>query len=102
MEHQNDPNRCNNLNKMATVRVPKDPIEHRDKLGRLLKEGDCVAYPNSNTLAVGIIKKIHPKLIGVAHLGQKHSWQGNSNKYPSDLVLLDGPEVTMYLIKNSS
>ena len=87
---------------MATVKVPKDPIEHRDKLGRLLKVGDCVAYPSSNNLSIGIIKKLNPKLVGVAHLGQRSAWRGNSNKYPSDLVLLDGPEVTMYLIKNSS
>jgi len=80
-------------------KVPKAPIEHRDKLGRLLKIGDCVAYPGSNTLMIGIIKKFNPKMVGLAMIG-KHPW-GPSNKYPSDIVLLDGPEVTMYLIKNS-
>ena len=82
-------------------KVPKAPIEHRDKLGRLLKVGDCVAYPDSNSLSVGIVKKLNPKLVGIGYLGKKSSWRGNSNKYPDDLVLLDGPEVTMYLIKNS-
>jgi hypothetical protein len=83
---------------MATS--PKPPIEHRDRLGRLLKVGDCVAYPSSNTLVIGTIKKLNPKMIGVNKVGVKG--RGPSNKYPSDLVLLDGPEVTMYLIKNSS
>ena len=74
--------------------------EHKDKLGRLLKIGDCVAYPSSNTLIVGVIKKINPKMVGVAQLG-KNSW-GPKNKYPSDCVLLDGPEVSMYLLKMNS
>jgi len=75
-------------------------IEHKDKLGRLLKIGDCVAYPSSNTLIVGVIKKINPKMVGVAQLGKK-SW-GPKNKYPQDCVLLEGPEVTMYLLKSSA
>ena len=77
----------------------KAPIEHRDKLGRLLKVGDCVAYPGSNTLFIGTIKKLNPKMLGVARVG-KNNW-GPSNKYPSDVVLLDGPEVAMYLLRES-
>ena len=79
--------------------MSKPVPEHRDKLGRLLKVGDCVAYPGSNTLMIGTVKKLNPKMVGVAMVG-KRAW-GPSNKYPSDLVLLDGPEVTMYLLKNS-
>jgi len=77
----------------------KETPEHRDLLGRLLNIGDCVAYPSSNTLIIGVVKKLNPKMVGVERLGKKY-W-GPSNKYPNDLVLLDGPEVTMYLIKNS-
>ena len=80
--------------------MAKEVPEHRDKLGRLLKIGDCVAYPGHNTLMIGIVKKLNPKMVGVSRLG-KNNW-GPSNKYPSDIVLLDGPEVTMYLIKNSA
>ena len=77
----------------------KKPVpEHRDKLGRLLKVGDCVAYPSSNSLAIGTIKKLNPKMVKVAKLGSKFKSDGN-NKYPTDLVLLDGPEVSMYLLK---
>lgn len=74
--------------------------EHKDKLGRLLKVGDCVAYPGSNSLIIGVVKKINPKMIGVSMLG-KHAW-GPSNKYPEDCVLLEGPEVTLYLLKMNS
>jgi hypothetical protein len=79
--------------------MPKEVPEHRDLLGRLLNVGDCVAYPSSNSLVVGIVKKLNPKMVGVSQLG-KNRW-GDSNKYSNDLVILDGPDVTMYLIKNS-
>ncbi len=80
--------------------MSKEIIEHRDKLGRLIKIGDCVAYPGSNSLIIGTVKKINPKMIGVTAVG-KNRW-GPNNKYPNDCVLLDGPEVTIYLLKNSS
>jgi hypothetical protein len=79
--------------------MSKEAPEHRDKLDRLIKVGDCVAYPSSNSLVIGVVSKLNPKMVKVSQLGKKN-W-GDSNKYPNDLVLLDGPEVTMYLIKNS-
>jgi hypothetical protein len=81
--------------------MPKVEVEHRDKLGRLLKLGDCVAYPNHNSLGIGTIKKINPKMVKVFRVGPTSRFYVGSNKYPSDLILLEGPEVTMYLIKNS-
>jgi len=77
----------------------KAPIEHKDKLGRLLKVGDCVAYPSHNSLSVGTIKKLNPIMVGVCGLGKRSS---TKNKYPQDIVLLDGPEVTMYLLRESA
>jgi hypothetical protein len=74
------------------------PIEHKDKLGRIIKVGDCVAYPGGNTLLIGTVKKLNPKMIGVARLGG-YKWDGPGNKYPDQVVVLDGPEVTMYLLK---
>jgi hypothetical protein len=75
-----------------------DIPEHRDKLGRLLKLGDCVAYPTHNSLSIGTIKKLNPKMVKVAKIGTKHKDNG-SNKYPQDIVLLDGPDVVFYLLK---
>ena len=72
--------------------------EHRDRLGRLLKIGDCVAYPSQNSLGVGTVKKLNPKMVKVVPVGSKYRSSG-SNKYPQDMVLLEGPEVTMYLLK---
>lgn len=81
--------------------MAKAEIEHKDKLGRLLKVGDCVAYPESNSLVIGTIKKVTPKMTMVSELGKKPTWYDKTGhrKYPSDLVLLEGPEVTMYLLK---
>ena len=81
--------------------MSKEPVEHRDKLNRLLKVGDCVAYPERNTLTIGTIKRITPKMTIVSELGKTPSWYARNGhrKYPSDLVLLEGPEVTMYLPK---
>ena len=81
--------------------MAKAEIEHKDKLGRLLKVGDCVAYPESNSLVIGTIKKVTPKMTMVSELGKKPTWydKNGHRKYPSDLVLLEGPEVTMYLLK---
>lgn len=76
--------------------MAKEIPQHKDKLGRSLKEGDCVAYPSSNTLYIGIIEKFNPKMIGIKSLGRR----SKVNKYPFDIVLLDGPEVTMYLLAN--
>lgn len=81
--------------------MAKEIPQHRDALGRLLKVGDCVAYPSSNTLVIGVIKKFHPKMIGVEGIGTNYWSHRSRNKYPSECVLLDGPEVTMYIIKNS-
>ena len=77
----------------------KEIPEHKDRLGRTINIGDFVAYPSHNSLSIGTIKKLNPKMVGVAKLGKKSL--SSSNKYPGDLVLLDGPEVTMYLIKHS-
>jgi hypothetical protein len=81
---------------MVTVVIP----EHRDQLGRVINIGDCVAYPQSNSLVIGVVRKINPKMIGVRRIG-KNGWGSEKNKYPIDCVKLDGPEVTMFIIKNA-
>jgi hypothetical protein len=79
--------------------MAKAEVVHKDKLGRVLKVGDCVAYPESNRLTIGTIKKFSPKMAMVAELGRRYFNDNGNRKYPNDLVLLDGPEVTMYLLK---
>lgn len=76
-------------------------IEHRDKLGRLLAVGDAVCYPDRNSLELGTVKKLNPKMVKVHEAGISGTWYSGSNKYPQDLVKVDGPEVTMYLLKKA-
>lgn len=78
--------------------MTKEIPQHKDKLGRDLVLGDCVVYPQSNNLAIGTIKKFNPKMIKVCPVGSK--WA--QNKYPEDIVKVDGPEVTMYLLAKGS
>jgi hypothetical protein len=85
---------------MATIKTPKAPLEHKDKLGRVLSVGDAVCYPSHNSLELGTVKKLNPKMVKVMEAGRSASrWYTGSNKYPGDLVKVDGAEVTMYLLK---
>jgi hypothetical protein len=83
--------------------MAKAQPEHRDKLGRMLAVGDAVCYPSHNSLGLGTVKKLNPKMIKVMEAGRSASrWYTGSNKYPGDLVKVDGPEVTMYLLRMNS
>jgi len=76
------------------TKIKKEQVipEHHDILGNLLSVGDYVAYPETNTLIVGKIEKLNPKMVRV-----KGVW--TSLKYPADVVKLDGPMLTAYLLK---
>lgn len=71
-------------------------IEHTDCLGRTLLVGQCVAVAHHNQLMIAIIKKITPKMVKISELGGRSEYA----KYSSECVLLEGPEVSMYLLKN--
>lgn len=74
--------------------------EHKDIIGQPLVVGDVVVFPSSNTMYVGMITKLNPKMVKVKAVGDKCSWQ--QNKYPLDLVRVSGIEVTMYLLKHQN
>ena len=79
--------------------MSKEEIVHKDKLGRVLSVGDAVCYPDRNALDLGTVRKLNPKMVTVWEMGQHSKWYTGSRKYPQDLVKVDGPEVTMYLLK---
>lgn len=72
--------------------MAKEIPEHRDLLGCVLSVGDYVAYPDSNTLKMGKIEKLNPKMVKI-----QGRW--SVNKYSKDTVKLDGPDLVMYLLK---
>ena len=81
----------------------KEVPVHRDKLGRAIALDDFVCYPNSNNLDIGKVVKITPKMVLVSRIPDRYrKWGGESRKYPCDLVLIEGKEVTMYILRNSA
>lgn len=81
----------------------KEPVEHKDKLGRPINIGDFVAYPDRNTLEFGRVVKINTKMIGLWPAVNASKWRSkNTNKYPQDLVRLDEKDMTWYILKNSA
>jgi hypothetical protein len=83
------------------TKQPKAELKHPDKLGRNLEMGDCVVYPQSNSMMIGTVIKFTPKMITVKTINSG-GWRGwETRKYSSDVIKIEGPEVTMYLIKNA-
>ena len=80
--------------------MPRIP-EHKDKLGRTIKVGDAVCYPYRNSLEFGTVKKLNNIMVRVWEVGHQNVWYRGTNKYPNDVVIVDGPEVSIYLLKNS-
>lgn len=78
--------------------MTKNTIEHHDKLGRPLTEGACVAFSVHNTLVIGTVKKLHFKQLTVMPFGKN---KRGHYKYPSDTVVVDGPDISIFLLKNS-
>ena len=68
---------------------------HFDRVGKRLAVGDIVVYPDHNHLAIGKIKKLNPKMITIGSVEEN----SGAIKYPSDLIKLEGNEITMFLLK---
>ena len=75
----------------------KEIPKHTDVFGQELLVDDCVVFPAHNSMIVGKVIKLTPKMVRVQKVGGK--WSSEWNKYPLDLVKVHGPEVTMYLLK---
>ena len=83
--------------------LPKEIPVHRDKLGRKIELEYFVCYPNGNSLDIGKVIRITPKMVLVSRIPDKlRKWGGESRKYPTDLVLVEGKDVTMYILRNSA
>jgi hypothetical protein len=81
---------------MSTTPAP----DHRDFFDRPLAVNDYVVYPSYNTMMVGTVTRLTPKMALVKSLGS--GWRSESRKYPQELVQVAGPEVTMYVLKKSA
>jgi hypothetical protein len=81
--------------------MAKEIPQHKDIFGQELVLDDCVVYPQSNSMKIGKVVKINPKMISVKNLSE-NGWRSETLKYPLDLVKVHGPEVTMYLLTNTT
>lgn len=72
----------------------------KDILNRELAVGDVVAFnpPLYKGLIIGRIVKFNPKMLRVAFKPSRGE-MSETNVYSHDVAKLDGPEVTMYLLK---
>jgi hypothetical protein len=71
-----------------------------DFLKRKLELGDSVVFipPYSKTMTLGRVVAFSPKMVRVVY----RSWgntDSESSRYPGELVKVDGPDLTMYLLK---
>lgn len=78
--------------------MAKEIPTHLDLLGNPISVGNCVAFPYSNSLRIGIITKLNPKMVQVKRVGSKRPGI-RYNKYPTYMVVLNSQDVTMYLLK---
>jgi hypothetical protein len=85
---------------MATKEIPV----HKDKLGRDITLGDCVAVAHHNGMEIAKVVKINPKMVKVEILNvEKRTWySGEHNKYGMQMVVIDSQDVTMYLLKGNN
>jgi hypothetical protein len=74
-----------------------ETVLHKDILGNPIKVDDTVVYPNHNSLRIATVKKINPKMINVVAVGRTYP----DRKYPTDLLVVDDPKITMYMLKHN-
>ena len=79
-------------------------MEHRDYLDRLIEVGDSVIFvaPYSKNLQLGRVTKLTNKNVRVEYRidsGWKKGQYDSTVRPPKDIVKVDGPDLTMFLLK---
>jgi hypothetical protein len=74
-----------------------EEIIHKDILGNTIKVGDTVVYPSHNNLKIALVKKVNPKMVNVVAVGRTYP----DRKYPTDLLVVDDPKITLYMLKHN-
>lgn len=75
----------------------KVQVEHKDRLGRVVKVDDIVAFPSHNSLEIGVIANITPKMVLIKRVPAT-SYSREWRKYSHETVLIEGADLTMYLL----
>jgi uncharacterized protein with FMN-binding domain len=86
---------------MTTVKKPIKsvvPTElHRDVLGREFKEGQYVAV-SDGYMCIAQVIRFTPKMVEIEVIGKRY--RSKRKKYASEMVILDGPDVFMWILTN--
>lgn len=80
--------------------------EHKDFLDRKIELGDSVVFvrPDSRELELGRVIKLTNKNVRVSYIVSRGWKKGNEEstvRIPKDVVKVDGPELTMFLLKRT-
>lgn len=85
---------------MDIKKPPKSvkPTElHYDLMGRAFKEGQYVAVADGGLYIAQVIR-FTPKMVEIEKVGGK--FRSKRLRYASDMVILDGPDVFMWVLTN--
>jgi hypothetical protein len=72
-------------------------VIHKDLFGHDINTGTVVAYARSNMMHIGVVGKMTKKMIKVNSVNGYV--RGECLQYPENTIVLDSPEVTMYMLK---
>lgn len=76
-----------------------EEIKHNDILGNPIAVEDTVVVPDGRrALKIGVVKKLSPKMITVSTI-ERQGWSGTKLLYPRDVLVVNDPKVTMYMLK---
>jgi hypothetical protein len=84
-----------------TAKKTAEPTVHKDIFGRVIAEGSYVAFPHSNSLYIGTVGKCTAKMVRVHPVSKSYRSSSGYLKYATELVTVEGKDVTMYILKNS-
>lgn len=77
-----------------------DEIKHKDILGNNIAVEDTVVAPDGRRdLKIGVVKKLSPKMITIATI-EHNGRTGSKLLYPGDVLVVNDPKVTMYMLKH--
>jgi len=96
---------------MAKVKAP--PPVHLDLMGNPIAMQASVVTHYRNALRVGVVVNSTPKYVRLRIHNQGHGWDTNTRKWvtdgfwretlrvPEDVIVVDSPDILMYILKNS-
>ena len=83
--------------------MAKPAPEHVDILGQPVTEGCHVAMAHHNSMKIGRVIKLNPKMLRIVPLGTGH-WRADDGYlvYSNQTVRLDGPDALAYILRASN